>query len=317
MAKRMTSKVPDAWEDDDWEAQADKAATTKDESTSTSQSQSQPQPRLSKAERLAQHAESNKKLWESAEAPPGTFHYLAARSDPPLATGFKPAVKVLSRKPTPSSGDPHNRDGDDEDDEDGKKTPQLTPQEIQLKQQREREEKQRRYNEARAKIFGTSTTQNTNSNASAGVGSSNPSSGASTPGAVTPPRSAEGRGPRGRGRGGRGGGGGGHRHNESRGERDRGDRGDRDRDNNIQRPGSQASGGRELYDPNYSPKPGFQLERRANSNSNNNNNNSDGGAPLYRRSTPRDEEQVIRAPRGPDGSGRGGFGFAKRGAKGS
>ncbi|KAF3061105.1 hypothetical protein GL218_03808 [Daldinia childiae] len=283
MAKR-TTKVPDAWEDDDWEVQADKAITIEEES----KSQPQQQPQLSKAERLAQHAESNKKLWESAEAPPETFHYLAARSEPPLTTGFKPAVKVLSRKPVsdPNAGD---------DDEDNKKTPQLTPEEILAKQQREREEKQRRYDEARAKIFGTNSTV---------IGSSNPSSGTSTPGAVTPPRSAEGRGPRGRGRGGRGGGGG-HRHNESRGERDR------DRDSNIQRPSSQSGGGRELYDPNYSPKPGVQLERKGNIN------NSDGGAPLSRRSTPREEDQIIRAPRGPDGSGRGGFGFAKRGAKGS
>ncbi|KAI2623024.1 hypothetical protein GGS26DRAFT_593874 [Hypomontagnella submonticulosa] len=284
MAKR-TTKVPDAW-DDDWEAQADKAAAAETQEDS----EPQPQASMSRAERLAQHAESNRKLWESAEAPPETFHYLAARSDPPLAMGFKPAMKVLSRKPVAAGGV-----RDDDEDEDAQKTPQLTPEERLAKQQREREEKQRRYDEARAKIFGTSA-------GGPGVVSSNPSSGASTPGAVTPPRSAEGRGPRGRGRGGRGGGG--HRRNESRGERDR------DRDSN-QRPGSQSGAGRELYDPNYAPKPGFQLERRGNSNS----NNSDGGAPLPRRSTPREEDQVIRAPRGPDGSGRGGFGFARRGAK--
>ncbi|KAI1094261.1 hypothetical protein F5B19DRAFT_72519 [Rostrohypoxylon terebratum] len=273
MAKRTTGKVPDAWEDDDWEVQADKAAAVEDE-----EPEPQQQPQLSRAERLAQHAESNRKLWESAEAPPETFHYLASRSDPPLATGFKPTVKVLSRKPLQDAGA-------DLDEEDSNKPPQLTPEEIQAKQQREREEKQRRYDEARAKIFG-----------------SNQSSGTSTPGAVTPPRSADGRGPRGRGRGGRGGGG--HRHNDSRGDRDR------ERDNS-QRPSSQSGGsGRELYDPNYSPKPGFQVERRGA------NYNNDGGAPLSRRSTPQ-EEQVIRAPRGPDGSGRGGFGFAKRGAKGS
>ncbi|KAI8962279.1 hypothetical protein F5Y11DRAFT_198081 [Daldinia sp. FL1419] len=292
MAKRTTNKVPDAWEDDDWEAQADKAITAEDDS----KSEPKPQPQLTKAERLAQHAESNKKLWESAEAPPQTFHYLASRSDPPLTNTFKPAVKVLSRKPVL---DPNARDADDEDE--SKKAPQLTPEEILAKQQREREEKQRRYDEARAKIFGTN-----NAGAAAAVSASNPSSGASTPGAVTPPRSAEGRAPRGRGRGGRGGGGGGgHRHNESRGDRDR------DRDGNNQRPGSQSGRGRELYDPNYSPKPGHQRDRRGNSD------NSDGGAPLSRRSTPREEDQVIRAPRGPDGSGRGGFGFAKRGAKGS
>ncbi|KAI1400317.1 hypothetical protein F4819DRAFT_378954 [Hypoxylon fuscum] len=284
MAKRPSTKVPDAWEDDDWEVQADKADEPElQQPQSQSQSQPQPQPTLSKAERMAQHAESNRKLWESAEAPAETFHYLAARSDPPLATGFKPAVKVLSRKPAQQQGT--GGGGADDDEDEAKKAPQLTPEEIVAKQQREREERQRRYDEARAKIFGTN---------------SNPSSGASTPGAVTPPRSADGRGPRGRGRGGRGGGvgvgGGGHRHNESRGERDRDS-------SHTPRPGSQ-SGGRELYDPNYALKPSLQLERRGNSND--------------RRSTPnpnsREEDQVIRAPRGPDGSGRGGFGFAKRGA---
>ncbi|KAI4870366.1 hypothetical protein F4820DRAFT_253796 [Hypoxylon rubiginosum] len=278
MAKRPTTNVPDAWEDD-WEMQADKAEP---------EAQSSQAPTMSKAERLAQHAESNRKIWESAEAPPDTFHYLAARSDPPLATGFKPAVKVLSRKPVAASGAAH----EDDDDDESKKTPQLTPEEVAARQQREREEKQRRYDEARAKIFG----------------SSNPSSGTSTPGAVTPPRSADGRGPRGRGgrgggRGGGGGGGGGggqHRRNESRGERDTSS------NNNSggygQRPNSQSGGGgaRELYDPNYAARPGFQ--QRGNSGD--------------RRPTPREEDQqVIRSPRGPDGSGRGGFGFAKRGAK--
>jgi hypothetical protein len=47
-------------------------------------------------------------------------------------------------------------------------------------------------------------------------------------------------------------------------------------------------------------KPGFQMERRG------------GGTPLSGRSTPRDEDQVIRSPRGPDGDSKG---FAKRGAK--
>ncbi|KAI1386859.1 uncharacterized protein F4822DRAFT_328326 [Hypoxylon trugodes] len=282
MARKATTKVPDAWEDDDWEVQADKAAAADEEPTSTSPPN--PQAQLSRAERLAQHAESNRKLWESAEAPPETFHYLASRADPPLTSTFKPAVKVLSRKPT---SNPNDLDDDDL----ASKTPQLTPSEILAKQQREREEKQRRYDEARAKIFG--------------AGSSNPSSGTSTPGAVTPPRSTDGGrgGPRGRGRGR---GGGGHRYNESR-----------DREGS-QRPSSQSGGGngRELYDPNYSPKPGFQFERRGGNNVGPNYNN-DGGAPLSRRSTPREEDQIIRTPRGPDGSGRGGFGFAKRGAKGS
>ncbi|KAI0172107.1 hypothetical protein GGR52DRAFT_573251 [Hypoxylon sp. FL1284] len=276
MAKRPTPKVPDAWEDDDWEVQADKAAAEE-----PAAQPSQP-PQMSKAERLAQHAESNRKIWD--EAPPETFHYLAARADPPLATTFKPAVKVLSRKPVRPADDE-----DEDDDESKKSAPRPTPEETVARQQRERDERQRRYDEARAKIFGSPAPN------------PSPSSGASTPGAVTPPpRSADGRGHQ-RGRGGRGGGRGGggqHRRNESRG--------DRDSSNNGfgQRPNSQ-SGGRELYDPKYAPKPTSQpFERRPNS-----------GA-----STPRDEDQqqqTIRSPRGPDGSGRGGFGFAKRGAKGS
>jgi hypothetical protein len=58
MVKKAT--IPDAWEDD-WEAQADKAEQQKvpesDEPTS-----------LTKAERFAKHAETNRKLWESAYA---------------------------------------------------------------------------------------------------------------------------------------------------------------------------------------------------------------------------------------------------------
>jgi hypothetical protein len=50
--------VPDAW-DDDWESQADKAdaaaAAAKEEAV-----------KITKAERLAKHAETNRKLWESA-----------------------------------------------------------------------------------------------------------------------------------------------------------------------------------------------------------------------------------------------------------
>ncbi|KAI1276696.1 hypothetical protein F5Y07DRAFT_127058 [Xylaria sp. FL0933] len=289
MAGKRT-KVPDAWDDDDWEAKADRAAAIDSEPEAESQAS------LSKAERLAQHAELNKKLWQSAEAPPEPFHFLAARSEPPLATEFKPAVKVLSRKPAPKiitkrdplTGALSQLKVEDEEEDDGKTKIRLTHEEIRAKQQREREEKQRRYEEVRAKIFGT-----TPAASSSGYGS-NTSSGTSTPGNATPPRSsADGRGPRGRGRG-RGGGGsssaGGHRHNDSRGD-----------SSSIQRPGSQSGlNGRELYDPGYSPKPSSTFERRG------------GSTPVPSRSTPREEDQVIRSPRGPDGNSRG---FAKRGAK--
>lgn len=201
---------------------------------------------------------------------PETFHYLAARDNVPLKSEFKPALKVLSRKPAPKvvqRQDPVTGlsrmtiEDDDEDEEDLKKN-QQTAEERRLQAQREREEKQKKYEEVRARLFGTGES----------------TSGASSPGGVTPPgedaRSTKGKG---RGRGGR--------PQESR------------------RPDSQ-NGSKELFDPNYTPKPSsVTIQKRGNEAS------SSG------RSTPRADEQVIRAPKGPDGSGRGGFGFANRGGK--
>ncbi|KAH0424119.1 hypothetical protein CcaCcLH18_11764 [Colletotrichum camelliae] len=159
-----------AWEDD-WETQADRL--------DDQPQQSEPQIPLSKAERLAQHAESNRKLWEEADSP-APLHFIDSQPSVPMATGFKPQVKVLSRKPAPQmiarrdpvTGLSQLSLADDDDDKTAEKKPQLTPEEIRARQQRELEEKQRRYEEARAKIFGES----------------NPSSGASSPGTVTPPR---------------------------------------------------------------------------------------------------------------------------------
>lgn len=57
--------VPDAWDDDDWESQADKAETAPVPAPAQ-------EVKMSKAERLAQHAEANKKIWQSAYVPPIT-----------------------------------------------------------------------------------------------------------------------------------------------------------------------------------------------------------------------------------------------------
>ena len=118
-------------------------------------------------------------------------------------------------------------------------------------------------------------------------GESAPSSGTSSPGAVTPPRS-EGRhtpqGGRGRGRGG-----GGNRNNDVR--------------QTEGRRLNPSSSGRELYDPSYSSKSALGGQSRS------------GDAELPSRVGTPKERQAIRAPRGPDGSGRGGFGFARRGDK--
>lgn len=61
-----------------------------------------------------------------------------------------------------------------------------------------------------------------------------------------------------------------------------------------QSPARPAGRGKQLYDPNYTDKPRSEQPSRA--------------------GTPKAEEP-IRKPRGPDGSGRGGFGFALRGGR--
>ncbi|TAQ88520.1 hypothetical protein B7494_g3158 [Chlorociboria aeruginascens] len=251
MSKKVA--IPDAW-DDDWESQADKAEIAAEALMA------EEQVKITKAERLAKHAETNKKIWESAEAPE-TFHFLAAHDNVPLKTEFKPALKVLSRKPAPKvieRIDPltglSKISLEDEDDEDGEKKVQPTPEELQARAQREREEKQKRYDEARARILGTSSES-------------------SLPGAVSPPMGEDGKPNRGKGRG-RGG----------------------DRSEN-RRPDSR-SGTKELFDPYYTPKLGITIQSR------------NGEASRSGTSTPKEEELVIRAPKGPDGSGRG---FANRG----
>lgn len=51
--------VPDAWDDDDWEAQADRQDRLPDP-------EPVPAKPLTQRQRLAQHAEMNRKLWEEA-----------------------------------------------------------------------------------------------------------------------------------------------------------------------------------------------------------------------------------------------------------
>jgi len=172
---------------------------------------------------------------------------------------------VLSRKPAPKVVqriDPvtglAKMSLEDEEDEDEQKKDQPSPEELRLRAQREREDKQKRYDEARARILGTT-------------------SGTSSPGTTTPPTEEKPNRSRGRGRG-------------------------NGRHENI-RLGSQSSN-KELFEPNYTPKPGVTIQKR----------NGDGSCSGH--STPRDEDQVIRTPRGPDESGKG-FGFANKRGKAS
>jgi hypothetical protein len=109
------------------------------------------------------------------------------------------------------------------------------------------------------------------------MGSSEPASGSSSPRSSTPPsRGAE----RGKGRG----------------------RGAPTRDNKDSRPGSAASNtanskGKQLYDPNYVAKPDSNYIQKE----------TDSVIPI--------DQQIVRNPRGPDGSGRRGHGFVGRGGK--
>jgi hypothetical protein len=112
------------------------------------------------------------------------FPFLEARNDVPLKTEFKPAVKVLSRKPAPklvARNDPVSGleqltvEDDEEESEGDVKKNMLSLEERKQKAQREREEKQRKYGEVRERLFGASGT----------------GSGTSSPGNVTPPKGGE------------------------------------------------------------------------------------------------------------------------------
>ncbi|KAL1883137.1 hypothetical protein VTK73DRAFT_9504 [Phialemonium thermophilum] len=288
MAKQ--TKVPDAWDDDDWEQQADKLVAKEEEEPAE-------QPPRTKAERLAKHAEVQRQLWESAETPTENI-YVAANNNLPLTTGFKPAVKLLSRKPAPkvlTKRDPvtglEKLTLQDEDEEGDKShSDQLTPEEIKMRKQKELEEKQRRYEEARAKIFGDSSNF----------------SRVSTPGNVTPPSGSEGR-QYGRGRGrGRAGGSRRDSRQDNRQDNYREQLADGRDTHNRRVVGRMQTGPRELYDPNYSPKPESSPQ----------NAGSEGTLlRLGRLATPLQEDQIIREPIGPNGSGGRGFGFARRETK--
>ena len=192
-----------------------------------------------------------------------------SRNDVPLKTEFKPAVKVLSRKPAPTvvaRTDPVSGleqltlEDDDDDDEDDAKMKTLTMEERHLKAQKDREEKQRKYKEVREKLFGTS--EHTLEVSSTGYNS---------------PPVSRGLGDRSRGKG---------------------------RASRESRPSSSTGNrSRQLYDPNYTVKPDSIYAQKKEAQ-------SSGSRP----STPA-EELIIREPKGPDGSGRGGFGFANRGGK--
>lgn len=224
--------------------------------------------KISKAERRAKQAEFNRQLWEDAyvyfsiysrlaeifsSEKPEDNYFLRTQGIVPLKSEFKPAMKVLSRKPATSGADPSSALGqlaiDDEDDEEdsaGKVV--LTPEERVQKAQRERDEKQKAYEERRRELFGKSEPPH------AAITSTKKESNS-------------------------------RNHSRVKGAQD-------------SRPSSSASNkNRQLYDPNESTKPDSSR--------------------MHRKETMPDINQPIREPKAPDGSGRGGFGFAARGARAS
>lgn len=260
------AQVPDAW-DDDWEAQVDN-----EEGGVKLESEPVEEPKLSKDELIAKHKEENKKVWQMAEDPEAQtpFHLLAAKEKVPLQQEFKPALKLLSRKP---AGVAENA----ESEEDLAKN-KLSAEELRAKAQRDREEKQRKYEEVRAKIFGTDD-----------------KSAPSSPGNTTPPKDVS-RHNSGRGRGrGRGGASRGQSYNNQQAQPFQQYNAD-----DIRRPGSGQGRQGELFDPNYTPKPGGVSVARRNE-----------GSASSGRNTPKaiQDGEIIRGPRGPDYNGRGGFNF--------
>lgn len=149
--------MPDAW-DDDWIAKGNSSTAKADPAPSTI--------KISKAERRAKQAEFNRQLWEDAEDPQDNF-FLKSRDIVPLKTEFKPAVKVLSRKPEkktllgPDGIDQLNIDDDDESEDENKKH-ELTAEERREKAQRELEEKQKKYEEVKQRLFGSDQSPSTN-----------------------------------------------------------------------------------------------------------------------------------------------------------
>ncbi len=210
-------------------------------------------------------------------------------------------MKVLSRKPTapkPASGNDVVKgiaqlgieESDDEDD--GDKKQRLSPEEMMQKAQKDREEKQRRYEEVRERLFGTGSAKTSGETATPKPQGSGAGATAGGSGDDTEVR-------KGRGRGG-------NRNSGPIREAKQTDSTNSSRSSSLrskprQSPSTEPSRpSKQLYDPyEAAAKPSTGgTQRRVGDLSTGQENQV---------------QQPIRAPKGPDGSGRGGFGFVARG----
>ncbi|KEF56075.1 uncharacterized protein A1O9_07656 [Exophiala aquamarina CBS 119918] len=273
------SEITDAWEDE-WSNVADKRPP------SQAPESKKPSSKVSKAQKRAQQAEFNRQLWAEAEGPKQTNYFLESRNVVPLRSEFKPPPVLLSRKgpviqtrrPAPigvealslNESTSSRNNEDSSEDEEDHKAKELSLAERQAQAVKDREEKQRKYEERRQELFGTTSSSGNTSQQH--LNNANTRSGTSTPSSLTPPGSRSATPNRGgRGKGGRGG-------------RVPGGPGS----NTSTRNQSRGSQHRELYDPSHTPKPNREESQHAR--------------------TP--DIHPIRTPRGPNGSGRGGFGFS-------
>ncbi|CEO60124.1 hypothetical protein PMG11_04764 [Penicillium brasilianum] len=270
-------EVPDAW-DADWESQADKLANQP-----TPPSEKKVSSKVTKAQRRAQQAEFNRQLWAEAESPQ-TFHYVEARSEVPLKQDFKPTVTLLSRRPQITPRQSSSSGGIDGATarigqlglDDEGDTDEDPNQPRELTFE-ERQAIALKNREERQRKYEEARERLFGSPSAT-------NSGNSSPGSTTPPRQnqpGEGRG-KGKGRGGQ-------------------------RDYREKRDSSTASSKsrQQLYDPASSNRVGSTLQRRDRPQGDRDD--------AEKQNAP---QQPLRTPRGPDGSGRGGFGFANRGARG-
>ncbi|KAF2691256.1 hypothetical protein K458DRAFT_287579 [Lentithecium fluviatile CBS 122367] len=219
-----------------------------------------PPVKLSKAERRAKHAEFNRQIWESAENPEPML-FLEARNNVPVPAPFKPAVTLLARKPPlqvlSRNGPTAGIAGLSLEDEEDSEEERRKKNEADFEERKARAQKERAEKERR---YAEAREKIFGSPAA-----SDESRGAS------PNKSTRGKG---RGRGGRD---------------------SQPRSSNEQSP-ARLPAARQLYDPSYTPKPGYVQKKDSS-----------------RPSTPNGQEKPIREPRGPQSSVRGGRGFAPRG----
>ncbi|KAL2369345.1 hypothetical protein RJZ57_006244 [Blastomyces gilchristii] len=218
-----------------------------------------------------------------------------------------PATGATATIAMPPDFLPNHDDDDGDDDDDGEEGPKLTPEELQAQREREREERQRKYEEVRERLFGSPS--------GAGSGASSPGSTSTTP----PPSQSQsqdhphhhshshrqGLGTRGKGRAGR--------HNAS--SKESRERKEISANYNSNNNNNNNKSNRQLYDPNYPTRSTSGHGQRGDRRQNYVNNGQENGRVQEKPQQSQQQQMPLRTPRGPDGSGRGGFGFSPRGAK--